>query len=142
MVIVAQFAPATHVQQRGAGNSGVSIRDATRGKFAAGPAWVADKTPSHNGYEIQIITGHDNEKYPTGSIYLFEAARKGVQNENDWNKMEIRSRDNLITVLVNGQKVAEHAGDPARPKSGPIGLQLHDANSVVMFRNIRINEIK
>jgi hypothetical protein len=30
---------------------------------------------------------------------------------------------------------------PDRPKSGPIGLQLHDRFSVAMFRNIRIREI-
>jgi hypothetical protein len=43
-------------------------------------------------------------------------------------------------VLVNGIVAAEHAGDPARPNQGPIGLQLHDQSSVVLFRNIWIRE--
>jgi hypothetical protein len=37
--------------------------------------------------------------------------------------------------------VAEYAGDPKRSKTGPIGLQLHDQFSIVMFRNIKIREI-
>jgi hypothetical protein len=37
--------------------------------------------------------------------------------------------------------VAESAGDPKRSKTGPIGLQLHDQNALVMFRNIRIQEV-
>ena len=43
-------------------------------------------------------------------------------------------------VYVNGELVAEHAGDPKRPLTGPIGLQLHDQTSFVMFRNIYLLE--
>ncbi|MSV30706.1 MAG: DUF1080 domain-containing protein, partial [Bryobacterales bacterium] len=50
------------------------------------------------------------------------------------------SRNDKISIRLNGKLVAEHAGDPGRPKAGPIGLQLHDQFSVVMFRNIRIRE--
>jgi hypothetical protein len=38
--------------------------------------------------------------------------------------------------------VTEYEGDPARPKTGPIGLQLHGRSGPVMFRNIRIRERK
>jgi hypothetical protein len=48
----------------------------------------------------------------------------------------------MIRVRLNGRLVMEHPGDPQRPKTGPIGLQLHDANTVVMFRNLRIREIR
>jgi hypothetical protein len=54
--------------------------------------------------------------------------------------MEIESRNGLIRVRLNGETVAESAGDAARSKSGPIGLQLHDRFSTAMFRNIRIRE--
>jgi hypothetical protein len=123
------------------GNSGVSIRDHTRGQFAVGDAHDPKRTPSHNGYEIQISNGY-RDKYPTGSVYLFAPAQGGVQKPGDWNRLEIESRDQLIRVKLNGAVVAEHPGDPARPKDGPIGLQLHDPQSVVMFRNIRIREHK
>ncbi|MBM3813191.1 MAG: DUF1080 domain-containing protein [Acidimicrobiia bacterium] len=122
------------------GNSGVSIRDHTRARYAVGDEWDRDRTPSHNGYEIQIINGYGG-KYPSGSVYLFAEAKPGLEKPNDWNLLEIRSRNDKITVLINGQPASEHPGDPARPKNGPIGLQLHDANSVVMFRNIRIRQI-
>ncbi len=55
--------------------------------------------------------------------------------------MDILSRRNLITVLINGQIVAQNAGDPNRSKTGPIGLQLHDQFTTILFRNIRIREI-
>ena len=121
------------------GNSGVSIRDSSRAQYAVGDKWDAQKTPAHIGYEIQLINGY-KEKYPSGSVYLFEAAKTGVQHENDWNSLDIESRSGMIRVKINGQPVSESPGDPERPKTGPIGLQLHDSSCVVMFRNIRIRE--
>jgi hypothetical protein len=117
------------------GNSGVSIRDTSRGKQSFGPGPI--KTPAHIGYEIQIID-NDAEKFPTGSIYLFAAGKTGLQRSGEWNEMEIESRATAIRVRVNGQLAAEHPGDPERALSGPIGLQLHDRFSWIMFRNIRI----
>ncbi|MBI4909724.1 MAG: DUF1080 domain-containing protein [Acidobacteria bacterium] len=126
---------------RDRGNSGISIRDTSRGAHSVGEAHVADRTPSHIGYEIQIWMGSENTAYPSGSIYLFAKAKTGVQIPNDWNLMEVESRRDSIRVKLNGTLVSEHAGDPKRGKTGPIGLQLHDPNSVVMFRNIEIREL-
>jgi hypothetical protein len=124
------------------GNSGVSIRDSTRGKYAVGTTHDGARTPSHNGYEIQIMNLPGPVKYPTGSVYLFQEAANVRQNTGDWNLLEIESRNEMIRVKLNGERVCEHPGDPKRPKTGPIGLQLHDEHSVVMFRNIRIREMK
>ena len=66
----------------------------------------------------------------------------GHQIENDWNTFDIESRDDMIRVKLNGQLVSQYAGEPGRSKTGPIGLQLHDKNSIVMFRNIHIKELK
>ncbi len=122
------------------GNSGVSLRDTTRAIHSFGAQADPQHTPSHVGYEIQISNGY-KDKYPTGSLYLFEAAKTGAQIDNDWNAMDIESRNNMIRVKLNGQLVMENPGDPKRSKTGPIGLQLHDGTSIVMFRNIRIKEI-
>ncbi len=122
------------------GNSGVSIRDTSRGRYSWGAEKDPPRTPSHIGYEIQI-SNHYKDKYPSGSIYSFQAAKTGSQHDDDWNAMDIEVRDSLIRVKLNGVVVAEHAGDPARSKVGPIGLQMHDNNSVVMFRNLKIREI-
>lgn len=127
------------------GNSGVSIRDGSRGHGAIGESDEArpdlasypKTTPAHIGYEIQIIAD-DKEKFPTGSIYSFVPAKIGVQRLGQWNSLEIESRDKLIRVRVNGQIVAEGPGEESRAKRGPIGLQLHDRFSTVMFRNLRI----
>ena len=122
------------------GNSGVSIRDTSRGRYSWGAEKDSKRTPSHIGYEIQI-SNHYKDKFPSGSIYLFQAAKTGSQHEDDWNALDIEVRDSMIRVKLNGVLVAEHAGDPARSKVGPIGLQMHDNNSVVMFRNIKIREL-
>jgi hypothetical protein len=126
---------------RNVGNSGISIRDTSRAQYAISSPPDFKKTPSKIGYEIQLNNNYP-DKYPTGSIYTFQAAKTGSQIDDDWNTIEIESRNELIRVRLNGEVVAEHAGDPARSKTGPIGLQLHDQYCVAMFRNIRIREIK
>ncbi len=120
-------------------NSGISLRDSSRGmhSFGVGPI----KTPANIGYEIQIL-GSEDDKYLSGSVYLMAAAPKGLQVPNDWNSLDIEARTDMIRVRVNGHPAAEHATDPARPQSGPIGLQLHDRYSFMMFRNVRIREIE
>ena len=123
------------------GNSGVSLRDQTRAIHSFGAQADPKNTPSHIGYEIQISNGY-KDQYPTGSLYLFEAAKTGFQIDNDWNSMDIESRNEVIRVKLNGHLIMQHPGDPKRSKVGPIGLQLHDMSSLVMFRNIRIKEIR
>ena len=73
---------------------------------------------------------------------MFDAAKPGHQVQNDWNAFNIESREDMIRVKLNGSLVSQYAGEPGRPKTGPIGLQLHDQNSLAMFRNIRIRELK
>lgn len=129
-------------------NSGVSIRDQSRAHWVIGEpdaVWTPKDTtlkgsPAHVGYEIQIIDG-DSDKYSSGSVYLFAAAKRGVQKGGAWNNLDIESRNDMIRVKVNGVAVAESPGDPARAKVGPIGLQLHDQFTFAMFRNIRIRSV-
>jgi len=124
------------------GNSGVSIRDSSRGRWAVGAEYAGDRTPSHIGYEIQIGATEGKSYEVSGSVYLFAPAKSGIQRESDWNTLEIASRNEGIRVRLNGVAVSEFAGLPERPKTGPIGLQLHDRNSVVMFRNLRVREMR
>jgi hypothetical protein len=121
------------------GNSGVSIRDPSRGQFAVTVPPDAERTPAHVAYEIQINAG-GSDRWPTGSIYGLERAKTGVEKVDAWNSLNIESRKSGIRVSVNGIVVAEHASDPDRPLTGPIGLQLHDRGSVVMFRDIWLME--
>ncbi len=121
------------------GNSGIAIRDPLRGKHGMTHPADFSKTPSKTAYEIQINSQWP-DPWPTGSIYGLAKAKEGPQKDGEWNSLNIESRANRIRVFVNDQLVAEHPGDPARPAKGPIGLQLHDQGSVVMFRNIWILE--
>jgi 3-keto-disaccharide hydrolase len=98
------------------------------------------RTPSKIGYEIQI-NNRFPDPHPSGSIYGFMDAPKDGQRQDDWNVMEISSRNDKIAIALNSRLVAEHAGDPQLPKAGPIGLQLHDQFSIIMIRNVRIREI-
>lgn len=123
------------------GNSGVSLRDPSRAKYGVTIPADFTKTPSKLGYEIQINNEYP-DPHPTGSIYGFVDAKTGVQKENEWNSMDIESRNDIIRIKLNGVVVAEHPGDPKRPKTGPIGLQLHDQFSVIQFRNMRIKELQ
>jgi hypothetical protein len=125
---------------RAGGNSGISIRDTSRAKWGIVTPPDYTKTPSKIGYEIQINNRYP-DPHPSGSIYGFADAPKDSQRDDDWNAMDIVSRKDKITVSINGRLVAEHAGDPNRSKTGPIGLQLHDQFSIVHFRNVRIREL-
>lgn len=121
------------------GNSGVSIRDSSRGRQSYGPP--PRKTPAHIGYEIQLLD-EPNAKNPSGSIYDVAPAPGGLELRNDWNRMDIESRHDRIRVRLNGKLAAESPGVAGRPLQGPIGLQLHDQFSWVLFRNIRLNVIR
>lgn len=123
------------------GNSGVSLRDPTRAQYGVTDPPDYKRTPSKMGYEIQINNEYP-DPHPTGSIYGFADAKVGAQKPNEWNSLDIESRTDMIRIRLNGVVVAEHPGDPARPKTGPIGLQLHDQFAVIQFRNIRIRELK
>ena len=72
---------------------------------------------------------------------MVQAASGGFQNNADWNTFDIEVRQDCIRVSLNGHLLAEYEALIDRPKKGPIGLQLHDAKSIAMFRNVRILEV-
>lgn len=122
------------------GNSGISIRDTSRGQYGVQEPPDFTKTPSKLGYEIQI-----NNRYPdptpTASVYTFNKAPKEAMDEDQWNTFDIEVREKTIRVKLNGKLVSDVQCDPKRPVKGPIGLQLHDQFSLVMFRNIWIKPV-
>lgn len=61
------------------GNSGISIWDTSRGRYAVEPDYDGKRTPSHVGYEINIDNDALKDLDVTGSIYLVVAASSGVQ---------------------------------------------------------------
>ena len=119
------------------GNSGVCIRDPSR----------ATKNPAYSGYEVQI--DFNDLTNPTGSLYNLARAytiigaytpeERIVGKEEEWNQFEISAIGEHIVVKLNGEKVVERYD--RRSLKGVVGMQLHDRESVVRFRDIEIMPI-
>lgn len=122
------------------GNSGVAIHDESRARWACGPESDPTRTPAHVAYEIQIENHAD--RIHTGSVYQIVDAPLGPQKDFDWNSLDIEVRRSGIRTQVNGTLTADMKGDPHHVPRGPIGLQLHDRSTVILFRNIRIREVE
>lgn len=130
-------------------NSGLYIRIADR----PSEPWYA----VHHGFEIQIADGGKPDR-GTGSVYSFAPAKAQPAKPQDWNTLEVTLRGNQVSTAINGTAVAEFdasvlkplakektgEGDPGRgprPESGYIGLQNHDANSVVFFKEVSVRRL-
>jgi hypothetical protein len=130
-------------------NSGVYIRIADKPK----DPWYA----VHHGFEVQIMDRGPAERR-TGSIYTFAKAAGQPGKADEWSTLEITLRGNCVTTTLNGVQIAAFdasgldpgapdvtgEGDPARgprPESGYIGLQNHDKNSVVYFKDVSVRPL-
>ena len=114
-----------------ANNSGIFVRFPNPGE----DPWVA----VNKGYELQICdTG--GKKHDTGSVYSFqEASHMPTKDVGMWNRYEIEVIGQQYTIAINGEVVNQFIGD--RSLEGYIGIQNHDDNSPVRYRNIRVQEI-
>ncbi len=121
---------------------------------------IADQPPDawyavHNGYEVQILATGD-EWHRTGCIYSMTSAPADVQKPpGEWNVMEIAMRGLDMDVKLNGTAVTHFSpNEPAqprqfdyepergpRPEYGYIGLQNHDGDSVVAFREVTVEAL-
>ncbi len=106
----------------------------------------------HNGYEVQIDAAGD-DWHCTGAIYsLSKAAARTQKPVGDWNTMDIQLDGPVTRVFLNGTKVNEFnqsSSVPERkqwfePVRGPraikgyIGLQNHDGNSTIYFKEVSV----
>ena len=121
---------------------------------------IADRPPDewyavHNGYEVQILATGD-EWHRTGCIYSMTSASADVQKPpGEWNVMEIAMRGLDVDVTLNGTAVTHFSpNEPVqpqqfdyepergpRPEYGYIGLQNHDGDSVVAFREVSVEAL-
>lgn len=111
------------------GNSGVFFRSAT------------EKNPAFTGYEMQIVAdqGRKPTKGSSGGLYDVVAATENMSKPaGEWNTVKIAAKGQHIQVWVNGTKTVDTQGE--RATKGYLGLQNHDAKSMVKFRNIRVTE--
>ena len=110
----------------------------------------------HNGYEVQIDAGGD-EWHSTGAIYsISKVSSREQKPSGEWNTMEIELRGPVTLIRLNGKQVNEYRdGQPVperkqwyepvrgpRPDVGYIGLQNHDGNSKVLFKEVSVRPLK
>ena len=74
------------------------------------------------------------------STILLPSSQVVSKPAGNWNTMMNRVIDQLYTVFINGHKVLDFVGN--RSTEGYIGLQAHDDQYRVAFRNIKIGDIK
>ena len=133
-------------------NSGVFIRLPEKPE----DPWAAVNT----GYEVQIDNGTRHvggDFHCTGVLYsLTKAMAHPQKSPGEWNTMKITLDGQRTIVHVNGDKVTDYnEGDQVppkvrefepdrgpRPASGYIGLQNHDPESTVYFKEVTVKLIK
>lgn len=110
----------------------------------------------HHGYEMQICDKAD-PAHRTGSIYSLTKAEEFPISDDGWNTMIITLDGTRIEVAINGQTVStfdsasknippreiwhEPKREPIRPESGYIGLQNHDPEDVVFFKEVSVRPL-
>jgi LEA14-like dessication related protein len=119
-------------------NSGIFIRFSNPDN----DPWIAVNT----GYEIQIddmAMPDGNPLHKTGAIYNFAAPSNANASKpvGQWNTFEIEATGQKYSVTLNDVKaIPEFTGN--KLTEGYIGIQNHDVDSHVSFKNIRIKEEK
>lgn len=112
------------------GNSGVFFRSAEI------------KNPAFTGYEMQIVDGHGDAPSKGGVTSLYDVVAPSevrVRPAEEWNTVTIIAKGKNIEVEMNGATVIDT--EQSRSARGYIGLQNHDEQSVVRFKNIRLEEL-
>ena len=109
------------------------------------------------GYEAQVHNGFagDDRKKPTdfgtGAIYRRVPARKVVSNDNEWFTMTVLAVGPMIRTWVNGEPVVnwtddrprdDNARKGLRTAAGHLSIQGHDPTTDILFRNLRVLDIK
>jgi len=134
-------------------NSGVFIRIPVEPR----EEWM----PVHYGYEVQIDNepekSGEDDHYVTGTLYsLNKALARPGKPGPEWNTMEITLDGPHTIVMLNGVKVTDFTEGNSvperkanyeplrgpRPLEGFIGLQNHNDNDVVFFKEVAMKKLK
>ena len=109
------------------------------------------ESPVATGIEVQIydsgskpsgakLTDHDSG----GIIPGIPPTKNTAKPAGEWNRMQVTSKGNKLTVRLNGEVVNEVELDnekiKSRPRTGAIGFQDHGLP--LWLKNIRIRELK
>jgi hypothetical protein len=109
------------------------------------------------GYEAQIQNAYLNNDrtkpvdFGTGAIYRRIATRKVNADDHNWFTMTVYAKGDRIATWVNGyptvnwkddRKPADNARQGLRTAAGALSLQGHDPTTDLLFKSIRLVELK
>ena len=124
-----------------------SDRKTNSGIFLRVPEVPASDDYIYHSFEIQINDAGEGI-HKTGAVYDAVAPARDVFNPTgEWNHLKITFKGKKLQVELNGVKIIDWLAEPKGKvkdfaSEGYIGLQNHDWDSSVYFRNIFIKEIK
>jgi hypothetical protein len=110
-----------------------------------------------NGYEAQIqnaYLGDDRTKpldFGTGAVYRRVAARKVVSNDHEWFTLTVLADGAHIATWVNGYQTVDWTDDRKandnprqglRTAAGHLSIQGHDPTTDLLFRRLRVAELR
>jgi hypothetical protein len=122
--------------------------NANSGIFVRLPEMVTSDEYIYHSFEIQIHALGDAPTHRTGAVYDAEPPTEDrTRGPGEWNEMEISFVGNRITVDLNGGRIVDWEAEPRGKISdfadrGYIGLQNHDSDTSVYFRNVRLKELE
>jgi hypothetical protein len=100
------------------------------------------------GYEAQVSNSHTDQRRTGSLLIVHDILEKSPVKDDECFEYDILVRGKQIVLKVNGQTTVDYTepANPERPKGrerrvlshGQIGLQAHDPNSTVYYRNIKI----
>jgi hypothetical protein len=132
------------IMARAGANGGVYVL--TEFEQVGGNERASGRFPS-KGFEVQVYNGTAGPR--TGSLYHVVDLDESLVKDEEWFTQTIIVNGDTIVVKINEKQVvkwtqpADWTGGregPGRRITGPgtIALQAHDANSAVLYKNIRI----
>lgn len=121
--------------------------NANSGVFLRVPGMVTSDEYIYHSFEVQIHAMGDVPVHRTGAVYDAEPPSEDRSRPpGEWNEMEISFVGSRIAVSLNGGQVVDWEAEP-RGKiidfadAGYIGLQNHDWDTRVYFRNVRVRKL-
>jgi len=117
------------------------------GIFLHIPEMVTSNDYIYKSFEIQIDDDDTLTKHTTGAVYDAEPAKMLASNPTgEWNHYRITFIDDMIKVELNGLLVNTWKAEPrgkikSFARKGYIGLQNHDSQAKVSFKNIFVKEL-
>jgi hypothetical protein len=110
-----------------------------------------DKGWPATGFEVQVNNTYVRDPVKTGSLYHVQDVNEPPAKDDEWFTEHVIVKGDTITIDVNDKQTV-HWQQPAdwagthdfagrRITPGTIGLQAHDPNSTVYYKNIRIKPL-